>query len=721
MALQPGTKPMFHDGLEASPARLEPCEPRLALSASMTGELLLDALGVTTPDSFSIEIQSQTPQSALGDTIAAGVHDDVAPNLISQAADLRATQSLAGAGQTVAVIDSGVAWDHVALGGGFGPGYRVVGGWDFAENDANPYDDGPAGFHGTHIAGLLAGSTRDFTGVAPGADIVALRVFDDAGSGQLKWIESALQWVHANKDAFDSPITTVNLSIGAALSDANRSVAMAMLEDELAILRQDNILVFAASGNFFDGGAGNDGVLYPASSSYVIPVASIDDGGELSSFAQREAGIFATPGRSIVSSVPDHVFGWDGKVDDFASLDGTSMATPQVAGASMLVRQAMFDEGLTPTGDDVLARMRETSIERIDPITGISYRTLDLRAAIGKTNAAETVHPMDRFTGSSDNEQVELDLRNGIHLRVGGVSYSLASPTDNGPIVIDVGGGVDDLLVRGSGAAERLILHADSAQASSLSTNSFNIELRGFEHVSFDGGGGSDRASLFDSIGSDTLQSQPGLATLRGTGFQFDVIGVPRVYVHATGGGNDIAFLQDSEGDDALSVRPQFTSLQSPDSFQLAYGFERVYAYATAGGFDTAEIFDSEGDDTMSVSSGRSIITGPGYHVSATGFESTTGHANAGGNDIARIYADESNSRWETTADRVQWTGPDGAVRIARGFERNEAFEQFEPIELTTASLVSGSNQWWQDDAKTRAARDADAARQVFAALGAID
>ena len=54
-----------------------------------------------------------------------------------------------GAGQTVAVIDSGIAYDHYALGGGLGANYRVVGGWDFAENDANPYDDGPAGAHGT--------------------------------------------------------------------------------------------------------------------------------------------------------------------------------------------------------------------------------------------------------------------------------------------------------------------------------------------------------------------------------------------------------------------------------------------------------------------------------------------------------------------------------------------------------------------------------------------
>ena len=69
--------------------------------------------------------------------------------------ELRSSYSFDGSGQTVAVIDSGIAWDHYALGGGFGEDFRVVGGWDFAENDSNPFDDGPAGFHGTHVAGIV--------------------------------------------------------------------------------------------------------------------------------------------------------------------------------------------------------------------------------------------------------------------------------------------------------------------------------------------------------------------------------------------------------------------------------------------------------------------------------------------------------------------------------------------------------------------------------------
>ena len=69
---------------------------------------------------------------------------------------VRSDFGFTGIGQTVAVIDSGIAYDHLALGGGLGSSYRVVGGWDFTgENDANPYDDGPAGSHGTHVSGII--------------------------------------------------------------------------------------------------------------------------------------------------------------------------------------------------------------------------------------------------------------------------------------------------------------------------------------------------------------------------------------------------------------------------------------------------------------------------------------------------------------------------------------------------------------------------------------
>ena len=693
--------------IDQNPSCIESCEPRLALSASIAGDLMLQAFGdaIESPDAAEDSSQNHS-----------GISD-----LTQQATEVREATGLDGSGQTVAVIDSGVAYDHVALGEGFGPGYRVVGGWDFAENDSDPYDDGPAGYHGTHVAGLLAGLDSEHAGVAPGADIVALRVFDDQGLGELSWIESALQWVYANRDSFDDPITTVNLSVGAALNDANQVDAMEMLEDELALLRESDILVFAASGNLYGNNA-QPGVLYPASSDSVVSVSSTNDRGFLSDFAQRETGVLASQGESIRSAVPDHVYGWDGKVDDYASLDGTSMATPQVAGASILLRQAMTERGLEPTAHQILELLHDSATTSVDADSGETFHTVNLQAALDLLggDAQEDWESVNgRLQGTNQAEDVEIDLRDGVDIRINGQSIAVPSLSSQQPFVIDVGGGSDELRILGSDSAERLVLRPDSDLGNSLTTNQFEIELRGFERLRFDGGGGPDRASLYDAETSDTLTSEPGKATLKGIGFEFEVTNVPRVYVHATAGGNDTAFLHDGSGDDQLAVRPRFSSLRSEDHFQLAYGFERVYAYANAGGNDVAELYDSPGDDTLSISEGRSIISGPDYQVSARGFDSTIGHATAGGDDLARIYSTSPDSQWHATSDRVQWTGDDDTVRVARGFERTEAFEQWQPIPIRNQAIELPFDRSMLDD-EDAIRRDLEASRAVFEAFGKL-
>ena len=674
------------DPLDARPRTIEPCEPRWALSASLGSDSLFDWLS---DSPFNPTDSPFNPTD--------GLHQS----------ESLASQGLDGSGQTIAVIDSGIAWDHIALGGGFGPGYRVVGGWDFAENDATPYDDGPAGYHGSHVAGILAGHSDGFRGVAPGADLVSLRVFDDHGNGDLDWIESALQWVHEHHQDFEHPITTVNLSVGASLVGHQHDEAMAIIGDELHQLRQDNILVFAAAGNQYSG---DDRLMFPASSESVVAVTSHDAEGNLSEFAQRKSGVFSAKGESIKSSVPDHVFGWDGNVDDFAELDGTSMATPQVAGASVLVRQAMIAEGLDPNADEVLARMHETSLAYTDASTGIEFRQIDLPSATDSDNFA------NQFHGTNQSEQLVLDLRHQAMLIQGDASYPLAATESSH--VIDAAGGEDRLRIIGSDSVERLIARASNDQPSQLVWGSQTFELRGFEMIQFDGGGGNDRATLFDSDGDDTLKSHPSHATLSGTGYEFSVSGVSRIYVHGTAGGTDTAFLHDSVGDDELAVRPQFTSLRSDDSFQLAYGFERVYAYASMGGHDSAELGDSAGDDTMSISSDRAIIAGAGFQVSARGFDSVIGHANAGGEDIARLYAD-SSGRWDSAPDRIQWIGEDLTIRLARGFERTAVFEDYQPIEIDIQSQDRADDLWMRDIADPeRQQREAESIRRVFEFFG---
>lgn len=285
-----------------------------------------------------------------------------------------------GSGQTVAIIDSGIAWDHYALGGGYGENARVVGGWDFAENDANPYDDGPAGFHGTHVSGIVGSGHEDHPGVASGVDLVGLRVFDDAGNGSLEWVEQALQWVHEHKDDFENPITTVNLSIG---SDWNSTEVpdWGILEDELAQLELDGMFVSVAAGNSFTDYFAT-GLSYPAASPHVVPVASHDAEGMISDDSQRASNVLVAPGENIKSSVPDHLFGGTSS-DRFIATSGTSMAAPYVAGASTLLRQANEFMGIENINQEMLYEQFMESADQVyDSATGGYYHNINVQAAI---------------------------------------------------------------------------------------------------------------------------------------------------------------------------------------------------------------------------------------------------------------------------------------------------------------------------------------------------
>jgi len=374
--------------------RLEQLEDRHMMSADPLGGLLggalehhaiadevpaLDQHVESTPD-FWIENRDQTELDNQFRQIEKSLQEAHGQTGLN---NVRADYGFTGIGQTVAVIDSGIAYDHFALGGGFGQNYRVVGGWDFTgENDADPYDDGPSGSHGTHVAGIVGGDSGNDTGVAPGVDLVGLRVFDDAGAGYFSWVENALNWVHDNRNNFENPITAINLSLGVSGWNAESIPSWAMLEDEFAQLEADGIFIAVSAGNAYTS-YNATGLSYPAASSYVIPVMSTDDSGLLSYFSQRSSRAIAAPGRWITSTVPDYAGNNNGTTDDYATMSGTSMAAPYVAGASVLVREAMEFVGYTNiTQDTIYNHMIATSDSFFDSETNQSYNRLNLEAAI---------------------------------------------------------------------------------------------------------------------------------------------------------------------------------------------------------------------------------------------------------------------------------------------------------------------------------------------------
>ncbi|NIL97405.1 MAG: S8 family serine peptidase, partial [Planctomycetales bacterium] len=114
--------------------------------------------------------------------------------------------------------------------------------------------------------------------------------------------------------------------------------------------------------------------------------------GDLSFFSQRHQRVIAAPGRAIISTVPDYAGDGDGLADDFASYSGTSMATPYVTGASVLIREA-FDFAGQPdvSQQQIYQLMRDTGDQVWDDDTGAFYTRLNLAAALN------AIMPIDEY------------------------------------------------------------------------------------------------------------------------------------------------------------------------------------------------------------------------------------------------------------------------------------------------------------------------------------
>jgi subtilisin family serine protease len=153
-------------------------------------------------------------------------------------------EGFTGAGVTVGVIDSGVAYDHPALGGGGFPNGKVIGGYDFADEDADPYDDrfGPAAGHGTHVAGIIAGSDEHMTGVAPDSTLRSYRVFGTKNQATDAIILAALD--RAAADGVD----VVNMSLGIKGQRSND-----VLSQAVNTLVDSGTPVIVALGNGYAG------------------------------------------------------------------------------------------------------------------------------------------------------------------------------------------------------------------------------------------------------------------------------------------------------------------------------------------------------------------------------------------------------------------------------------------------------------------------------------
>lgn len=212
-----------------------------------------------------------------------------------------------GKGVKVAVIDSGIS-PHEDL--------VIAGGKSFVDYTTSYYDDNG---HGTHVAGIIAARDNGFgiNGVASEAELYAIKSFNQNGTTYLSNIIAGIDW------AISNDMDIINLSLGAQVG----TVAFQNMVDKAY---NEGILLVAAAGN--DGTGLGDTVDFPARYSSVIGVGAIDQQNSHATFSSTGPSIeVVAPGVSILSTFSN---------GSYASLDGTSMATPFVAGYLALLKQA---------------------------------------------------------------------------------------------------------------------------------------------------------------------------------------------------------------------------------------------------------------------------------------------------------------------------------------------------------------------------------------------
>ncbi len=324
-----------------------------------------------------------------------------------------------GEGQVVCVVDSGINYTHPALGGcsqtsniSDGSCDKVIGGYDFVNNDANPMDD--LG-HGTHIAGIVASTDSVYKGVAYDSRLVAVKVLNSGGGGSDDDLRDGIRWCIDNRDFYNISIITASINYGLRFSAICNSVgndAVQAVNDA----RDEGLFVLVSSGN--EGY--NDGIRKPACAFGATSVGAVYDANlgrepdypdywtdancfdaiaredSVTCFTNRANNLNLLAPGCRIDSVNFTTGGFD-------YICGTSQAAPHVAGAVALLLEK--NPSLTP--DEIEQILNDTGESIYDNFnsrnngdgSNLTFKRINVLAAIEAVDEGST-----NGTGSSCNE-----------------------------------------------------------------------------------------------------------------------------------------------------------------------------------------------------------------------------------------------------------------------------------------------------------------------------
>ncbi|MCB9362780.1 S8 family serine peptidase [Candidatus Woesearchaeota archaeon] len=298
--------------------------------------------------------------------------------------------NITGKGETICVVDTGIDTDHA----GFQD--RIVAEYCYCTDNCCP-DNTPEDTaadddngHGTHCASIAAGNYNQYIGVAPEANIVAIKVLDSAGSGYNSDVIAGIDWCVDNAATYN--ISVISLSLGGGSRFA--SACDGSYPSEATVINtavSQDIFVVAATGNDAD----YTGISSPACVANAVSVGAVFDynyghgwsysscsdtstaADKLTCFTNRESIMdLLAPGAEIIAF--SHTGGTTAK-------HGTSQATPQVAGAAALMKQyyrTSYGHEISPL--DIKTKLQNAGKKLYDTQTDEYYPRIDLSTTLPK-------------------------------------------------------------------------------------------------------------------------------------------------------------------------------------------------------------------------------------------------------------------------------------------------------------------------------------------------